>query len=94
MSEIVFDTTTEQYLHDNHGKLHVYYDAILRGEEPGQAFVSALSKPDQYRIKVGRHFELTHKDTEIDGDDIIAAIKFLEDTKTNYSEDHPLWNLR
>ena len=92
--DVVFDTKTEEYLHENLGNLNKYYESVTDGYNAGRAFAFSISRPDSYRIKRDGKWESVISEKEFDGPSILEAIEFLETTKKDYPEDHPLWSLR
>jgi len=87
MSEI------EAYLAENLGDLPKFYEQIADGYPTGYAFITALCRPDIYRIRsAGKWTWAASGDLTVP--DILELIQWLKEDLVNYPEDHSVWNLR
>lgn len=96
MADIKFETPFEHYLNENYGNLNQYYQDFTAGASVSEAFYRALSTPDRYRLKTKGYMttsgEVAPRFCSASG--ITEAIQFLESTKSDYPEDHPIWGVR
>jgi hypothetical protein len=94
MSDITFETKMEQYLSDHEGNLNTFYTLVSTNYPVGHAFLTALSRPDIYRLIKSGDRDALANETEFDSQRILEAIESLEESATKYPEDHPIWGLR
>lgn len=87
MSEI------EAYLSEHLGDLPKYYSEIADGYPVGYAFITALCRPDIYRLRSGQKW-LWDDPQQLTVPQIIELVKWLEKDLVNYPEDHSIWQLR
>lgn len=100
MSDYKLNSRAEQYLDDNQGRLSSFYAEIARGSSYRYAFLKALCVPDLVRLRTNGGFQALLNamamsgDYEPDPEDVIEAIDYLEATKHEYPEGHPIWQTR
>lgn len=87
MSEI------EKYLEEQLGDLPKYYSEIADGYPVGHAFISALCRPDIFRLRNAGKWTWDRTE-ELTVPQILELVKFLKEDLTNYPEDHSIWQLR
>lgn len=91
------NSKAEEYLQENYGNLGSYYNAIGVGTYFRQAFQRALSTPDLVRLRMsGRLSNLMEitQDNKVDDEVVLDAIEYLESTRSEYPESHPIWKTR
>lgn len=96
--EYTLKTRVEQYLQAHEGNLKKYYDAVAAGYSYRTAFLDAVCKPDMYRIRSGGYYEQLSENNLATGSPedhrIHEVLDHLEETASEYPEDHPLWQIR